>query len=114
MTAQVSFDFMAQGQPAKQPLVFAHGVGVDSVAVTVELARRGIRPDLILHADPGAEHEGTYAYLPILNAYLRSVDFPEVVVVKYVPKNFKNWPPYYTIEENCLTNGTLPSLAFGF
>src|SRR5690606_23360538 len=24
------------------------------------------------------------------------------------------WPPYHTLGENCLTNGTLPSLAFGF
>src|SRR5262245_8737979 len=29
-------------------------------------------------------------------------------------RDFKNWPPYHTLEENYLTNGTLPSFAFGF
>jgi hypothetical protein len=31
-----------------------------------------------------------------------------------VVKDFKHWPPYRSLGENCLTNGTLPSLAFGF
>lgn len=35
-------------------------------------------------------------------------------IVRYEPKHYKNWPPYYTLEENCITNGTLPSIAFGF
>lgn len=35
-----------------------------------------------------------------------------VTVVRYQPRNFKNWPPYATIEENLLSNGTLPSIAF--
>src|SRR6185295_7186702 len=65
-------------------------------------------------ADTGSEKDETYAYLPTINAWLRSIGFPEVVVVRYAAQNFKHYPPYYTLEQNCLTNGTLPSEAFGF
>jgi hypothetical protein len=93
-------------------LAVAYGVGVDSTAMLVGMWKRGIRPDRILFADVGGENEATYAYLPIMAAWLESVGFPKITVVRYVPKNFKNWPPYYSLEENCLTNGTLPSISF--
>jgi hypothetical protein len=35
------------------PLVVAYGLGVDSIAMLIEFARRGIRPDLVLVADTG-------------------------------------------------------------
>jgi len=35
------------------PLAVAYGLGVDSTAMLVEFAHRGIRPDLILFADTG-------------------------------------------------------------
>ena len=96
------------------PLVVSYGMGVDSTAMLVEFRRRGIRPDLILFADTGGEKDETYAYRATIDAYLAAHDYPTVTVVRYVPRDFKNWPPYYTLEANCLTNGTLPSLAFGF
>lgn len=34
-------------------------------------------------------------------------------IVRYVPKRFKHWPPYYSLLENCLTNATLPSISMG-
>jgi hypothetical protein len=37
------------------PLVLAYELGVDSTAMLIEFARRGIRPDLILFADTGGE-----------------------------------------------------------
>ncbi len=98
----------------RQPLIVAYGLGVDSTAVLVEFYKRGIRPDAILFADTGDEKTETYNYLPIINTWLSSVGFPSVTVVRYQPVDFRNWPPYYTLGENCLTNGTLPSLAFGF
>lgn len=97
-----------------QPLVVAYGVGVDSTAMLVGLAQRGIRPDAILFADVGGEKDETYAYIPVMNAWLLSVGFPETTVVTYRPVDFKHYPPYGSLEENCLTNGTLPSEAFGF
>ena len=97
-----------------RPLVQAHGLGLDSMAVTGELARLGIRPDLILFANTRGEKAETYRYWPVLQGFLARVGFPEAVRVEYTVKDFKNWPPYRGLEENCLTNGTLPSLAFGF
>lgn len=99
---------------ARAPLVVAYGLGLDSTAMLVGMVNRGIRPDAILFADVGGEKDETYAFLPIMNAYLERNGFPTVVTVRYVAQNFKHYPPYYTLEQNCLTNGTLPSEAFGF
>lgn len=96
------------------PLMLAYGLGVDSTAVLVLMHLKGIRPDAILFADVGNEKKETYAYLPVIQDWLRKVDFPEVTTVRTEVKNFKHWPEYKTLGENCLTNATLPSLAFGF
>jgi hypothetical protein len=98
----------------KQPLVVAYGLGVDSTAALIGLHQAGERPDLILFADTGNEKQETYDYLPDIQAWLDKVGFPQVQVVRKIVKNFKHWPPYHSLGENCLTNGTLPSLAFGF
>ncbi len=87
----------------------AYGLGVDSTAVIVGMVRRKIRPRFILFADVGAERAATYAYLPIIQAYLKAHDFPQVQVVKRVPP----LAPYKTIEENMLMNATLPGATFG-
>ena len=96
------------------PLACADGLGVNSTAALIGLERAGIRPDLIIFSDTGGEKDETYQYIEVRRAWLKRVGFPDLEIVRYVPKNFKNWPPYYTLEDNCLTNATLPSLAFGF
>lgn len=98
----------------KRPLVVAYGMGVDSTAMLVGFADRGIRPDAILFADTGGEKDETYAFLPVIDSWLESKGFPKVTVVTYVVQKFKHYPPYFSLEQNCLTNGTLPSEAFGF
>lgn len=98
----------------KRVIVQAHGIGVDSTAVMVEWVRRRLPLHLILHADTRSEKPETVAYINVVNRFLQEHGYPEVTVVKYEVRNFKNWPPYDGLEENCLTNGTLPSLAFGF
>lgn len=95
------------------PLVVAYGMGVDSTAMLVGLHQRGVRPDLILFADVGSEKPETYAYLPTIQAWCRSVGFPEIVVVKN-PTCHGEHGDYSTIYENCIVNETLPSLAFGY
>jgi hypothetical protein len=95
-----------------EPLVLSYGMGVDSTAVLVGFHRRGIRPDAIIFSDPGSEHPETYAYQAVIDAWLARVDFPERTTVRYVVKRPRNGP-YSSIEENCLVNETLPSLAFG-
>ncbi len=99
--------------PARRPVVVAWGAGVDSTALLVEMVGRDEKPDLVLFADTGAEKPETYAFVPIFRRWLECHGV-QVEIVRYQPKNFKNWPPYRTLTENCLTNGTLPSLAFGF
>jgi hypothetical protein len=91
------------------PLVVAYGLGVDSTAMLVEFAQRGIRPDLILFADTGGEKPETYAYLDVIRPYLARVDFPDVVTVRYRPVR----AVYDTLEAQCLHTKTLPSLAYG-
>lgn len=91
------------------PRVVSYGLGVDSTAVLVLLHRSGIRPDLILFADTGGERPETYAYLDVINDWLRRVGFPEVTLVRYTPVE----ATYNTLEANCLTHGMLPSLAYG-
>lgn len=96
----------------KVPLTVAYGMGVDSTAMLVGFHQRGIKPDLILFADTGSEKPETYAYLDVIQRWLASVRFPPVIVVRYSPQRFKN-DPYSTLEGNCISNSTLPSLAFG-
>ena len=111
MPGQRSFDFdQIFQQPG--PLTVACGLGVDSVAMIIEMIRRGYRPDLITFADTGNEWPETYEYLEIFNAYLKRHGFPLVTVVRYVPQRFKHGQ-YGTLGGNCFRNKTLPSLAFG-
>lgn len=98
---------------AHAPLVVCDGMGVDSTAMLAGMHQRKIRPDLIIHADVGAEREATYEYHAIKRDWLKRVGFPDLTVVRYQPKNFKHWPHYHTIEENILTNVSLPSIAYG-
>jgi hypothetical protein len=97
----------------RQPLVVCCGVGRDSVAMLIGLFLRGIKPDLIMFADVGAEREETYAYIPILNSWLRSIGWPELTIVVYKCKKFKHWPHYFTLEENLLTNCVLAGISYG-
>jgi hypothetical protein len=66
----------------------------------------------VLTADTGVEREETYAFLPIFQRWMDRRHI-EHHVVRYVPKRFKHWPPYFSLLENCLTNATLPSISFG-
>lgn len=93
---------------SRTPLIVNLGMGVDSVAMLVGLHAHGEVPDLVIFADVGAEKPETYAYLPVINAWLAKVGFPLVTVVKRVvgPAGYR------TLEENVLQNETLPSLAF--
>lgn len=93
------------------PLQVCYGIGDDSTALLEGLYALGIRPDVITFGNTGSERVSTMAYLPIVNERLRSIGFPEVTVCTYQPKDFKYYPPYSSLYENCLTNGTLPSLA---
>ncbi|MDE8652145.1 hypothetical protein PYV00_10500 [Novosphingobium sp. H3SJ31-1] len=93
------------------PVVAAWGMGVDSTAMIIEWVARRQRLDVVLTADPGAERPETYHFLPLFQHWMDDHGI-EHHVVRYQPRRFKNWPPYFTILENCLTNATLPSASF--
>ncbi|WP_103727306.1 hypothetical protein [Novosphingobium sp. HII-3] len=96
----------------RSPTVLCYGVGVDSTALLIELVSQGRKPDLVLTADPGAEKPETYAYLDLMRDWMKQRDI-EFHVVRYVTKRFKNYPPYADLAGSLLTNGCLPSIAFG-
>jgi hypothetical protein len=68
------------------PLVVAYRLGVDSTAMLIEFARRGIRPDLILFADTGGEKPETSQYPDVIRTFLARVGFPDVIVARYQPR----------------------------
>lgn len=94
------------------PVIVAWGAGVDSTAMLIELVERGERIDRVLFADTGAEKPETYRFIPLFRAWLADRGVLSEIV-RYVPRRFKNWPAYLTLTENLVTNGTLPSIAFG-
>ncbi len=109
-------------EPAwRGPLVVADGMGVDSTAMLVRLWQLGIVPDAIVHADTGDEHPETVAYRAVRSAWLASVGFPALTIVRRAPSGKGTRArrdgavdvSYATLGDNCLANKTLPSLAFG-
>src|SRR6185369_6230228 len=80
--ASLGIQTTERGLRMKSPLVVAYGVGVDSTGLLVGLKARGIRPDLILTSDTGDEKPETYAYLPIIGAWLEKAGFPPITIVK--------------------------------
>lgn len=97
------------GMSKDWPLVISYGMGWDSTAMLVLLKNSGIVPSLILFADTGSERPTTYAYLEVINEWLRRVGFPEVTVVRYKGKG----TTYETLYDNCVQMKMLPSLAYG-
>ena len=96
------------------PLIVNYGGGVDSTAILVGFAQQGIRPDLIIFSDVGAEKPETYAYLDIMDAWLQAHGMPTITRVKRYDVIQRRGTTYNTITENCIANETLPSIAFGF
>lgn len=88
----------------------ACGVGINSTALLVEMVKREIRPDVITFADTGGERPSTYEYLAMFSGWLVSKGFPEIVTVKKVTRD----GDVLTLEQNCLNEKMLPSIAYGF
>lgn len=99
------------------PIIVSNGVGVDSVAMLIELRRLNIVPDAIVTSLVGREwfgneHQRFYEYLPILRKWLRENKFPEPTYVWYeMVKKAKHFT-YLSLAGNCIANRTLPSISF--
>lgn len=110
MRQRLLFGLHVESRPiAEQTLVVSCGVGRDSTGMLVGMYERGLRPAAVVFADVGSEKQGTYDFIPHLQKWLKSVDFPELTIVRYVPKR----SPYSTIEGNMVANATLPGATFG-
>ncbi len=99
------------------PIIVSNGVGVDSIALLIELHRRRITPDAIVTALVGREwfgneHRRFYQYLPILEQWLAEARFPAINYVWYGMKRRAKHFPYWSLAGNCLANRTLPSISF--
>lgn len=92
------------------PVVVAFGGGTNSTAMLVGLHERQERPDLILFADTGGEKPHTYEHVTEVNAWCEKVGFPPIQTVQTVDREGAS----YTLEERCLKNKMLPSIAYGF
>lgn len=99
---------------APPPLFVCYGGGRDSTGLLVGLRQRGIVPAGITFANVGAEKASTMHYVrEVMPAWLASVGFPPITEVTYQCGDFKHWPEYKSLEENVLTNRTLPGIAYG-
>lgn len=112
MNAHMQQDFFRE--PLKrQPVLAAYGAGVDSTAFIIEMLSRGEKIDHVLMADTNSEKPETMEYAAMFGEWIRSHGVPFTMVENKV-MDFRRWPEYQGLYENCLTNGTLPSITFGF
>ncbi len=105
ITKTFHFDMSTLTVKSTWPLVVSFGGGTNSAAMLIEMARRNVRPDLIMFADTGGELPETYQFVKDFSAWLEAHDLPAVTWVRYEKE---------TLEENCLRQNMLPSLAYGF
>lgn len=90
--------------------VVGYGGGTNSTAMLIGMHYHGIRPDRILFADTGCEQPHTYAYLPVMEGWLKAHGFPEITRLRYTDQNGM----IQTLEEECLRTASLPSIAYGY
>lgn len=91
-------------------LVVAFGGGVNSTAMLVEMDKRGITPKLILFADTGGERPETYETVKTVSAWCVEHGMPPILTVKHHSKAHGS----QTLEDQCLRDKSLPSIAYGF
>lgn len=96
-----------------EPVVVSYGGGVNSTALLVGLHERGERPDLILFADTGGEREETYAAVDAMRRSCRDWWGISIETVSNADPSGERHG-HRSLEDECLHNVTLPSLAFGF
>lgn len=96
--------------PEGHKINVCYGGGVDSTAMLIAMKNQGIRPDLITFADVGGEKPETIEYVKHMDKWLLSVGFPTVTWCRKIPLSSTG---YTDLTGNCISNETLPSLAFG-
>lgn len=90
--------------------ILSFGGGTNSTAMLIGLRDLGIRPDLILFADPGGEMPETYKHIEEMQRWLEKNNFPQITTVSYTTKDGNP----LTLEQECFNRKQLPPVAFGF
>lgn len=97
-------------------LVVNYGGGVNTIAVLLALADRGIRPTAITMADPGSERGGTTAYRDeIMQPWCARVGFPPIVTLERRIEGLtrpRAWR-LETLRDELMRLKNLPSIAYG-
>ena len=78
--------------------IVSYGGGANSTALLIGLHQHRIPVDLILFADTGGEHPHTYAYLDIMDRWLKDHGMPEITRVYKTTKDGRR----LTLEDECL------------
>ena len=89
-------------------VIVSFGGGVNSAALLVGMQERGMKCDAILFADTGGEKPHTYQFVEIMEKWLVKHGFPSITRVRASQRTYKD------LEDNCLKQNMLPSLAYGF
>ena len=82
----------------------AIGGGTNSLAMIIEMHRRGIDIDVCIFADTKAERPETYDSIKRTSEWLVSKGYNPIVIVSAEK----------TLEDDCLNRNALPSVAYGF
>ena len=88
-------------------IIVTYGAGTNSTALLIECFNRGIKIDLIIFSDTGAERPHTYQYVKTFSKWLVDNGMPEIVTVRKGGNG-------ETLEEECLRMKCLPPIAYGF
>lgn len=88
-------------------LYVAFGGGINSTAMLIGMAERGISPQWIIFADTAGEKPETYRHVDDVSAWLVAHGQKPIVTVRKASM-------YASLEDECLKKNTLPALAFGF
>ena len=80
------------------------GGGTNSLAMIIEMHRRGIPIDVVLFADTKAERPETYASIEQTDKWLKDRGYDGVAIVSSEK----------TLEDDCIQRNALPSVAYGF
>ena len=91
-------------------IVVAFGGGVNSSALLIEANNRGYSIDRILFADTGGERPDTHVHIKRMSDWSKAHNQPGIERVAFVDKSGKE----VTLENRCLEQKMLPSLAYGF
>lgn len=88
-------------------IAVSFGGGTNSTAMLVGMHERRIVPDVITFSDTGGEKPNTYTHIFEMQFWLQKNNFPPITIVRKGGNG-------ETLEENCLRQKMLPSLAYGF